>query len=134
MVALAAHGADVFDLSNTDVTILNPDTRQVLGHGHYKVVHQGSEMQFDGENRFLDGEYDHEVQRLDLSTGSAPPILVDYQHSFFNADGSPESIDAVDAKTGDLVCTHFHGAEAPDVRRSKATIPRDTYVGSSQLA
>jgi hypothetical protein len=133
MVAFAADGADAFDLGNTDVTILNPDTRQVLGHSHYKVTRQGSEMQFAGENRFLDGEYDHEVQRVDLATGSAPPILVDYQHSFFNADGSPESIDALDAKTGTLACTHFDGAKTPDVRRSEVTIPRDTYVGSSQL-
>ncbi len=133
VAAFAADGAGAFDLSNTDVTILNPDTREVLGHGHYKVAREGGAMRFDGENRFLDGEYDHEVQRVNLSIGNSPPILVDYQHSFFNADGSPESTDAIDAKTGDLVCTHFHGADAPEIRRAKVAIPRDTYVGSSQL-
>src|SRR5271166_5103463 len=99
MAAFAADGADAFNLTNTDVTIFNPETRQVLGHGHYKVTRLDGAIAFDGENRFLDGEYDHEVQRVDLSTGSTPPILADYEHSFFNADGSPESIDALDAKT-----------------------------------
>jgi len=133
VVASAADGADAFDLANTDVTILNPDTRQVLGHAHYKVTHLHGAMLFEGENRFLDGQYDHEVQRVELTAAGAPPILVDYQHSFFNADGSPESIDALDAKTGSLVCTHYHGAAAPDVRQSKVVVPADTYAGSTQL-
>ncbi len=116
-VAFAADGAEVFDLSNTELTILNPDTREVLGHGHYKVTREGGAMRFDGENRFLDGEYDHEVQRVDLSSGDSPPVLVDYQHSFFNADGSPESTDAMDAKTGASSAPIFM---APMLRTSAA--------------
>ncbi len=133
LVASAADGADVFDLTNTDITILNPDTRQVLGHGHYKVTHIDGAMLFEGENRFLNGEYDHEVQRITRVGAGAPPILVNYQHSFFNADGSPESVDALDATTGSLACTHFDGAGAPEVRRSNVVVPPDTYVGSTQL-
>lgn len=133
MNALAADGAHAFDIGNTDVTIFNSDNLQVLGHAHYKVTHQDGAMLFEGEDRFLDGEYDHEVQRVDLGAKGAAPILVSYQHSFFNADGSPESIDALDAKTGSLMCTHFHGTDAPEVRQSKVAIPPDTYVGSTQL-
>ena len=101
-VAFAADGAGAFDLNATDVTILNPDSLQVVGHAHYKVTHMDGATLFEGENRFLDGEYDHEVQRVELDAHGAPPILVSYQHSFFDADGSPESIDALDAKTGTL--------------------------------
>ena len=132
-VASAADGAAAFDLANTDVTILNPDSKQVLGHGHYKVTHLDGAMLFEGENRFLDGEYDHEVQRVERTAYGAPPILIDYQHSFFNADGSPESLDALDSKTGTLACTHYHGTEGPDIRQSKVVVPPDTYVGSTQL-
>lgn len=131
--ASAADGADVYDLADTDVTILNPDNQQVLGHGHYHVTRSDGAMSFEGENRFLDGEYDHEMQRVELTGNGAPPLLVTYKHSFFNADGSPESLDALDAKTGTLACTHYHGADAPEVRQAKVAIPADTYVGSTQL-
>jgi hypothetical protein len=133
LVTCAADGADAFDLSNTEVRILNPDTKQALGHGHYKVTHIDGAMLFEGENRFLDGEYDQEVQRVDLTHDGTPPVLIEYQHWFYNADGSPTSIDALDAKRGSLACTHYDGAGAPDVRQSKVAIPPDTYVGSSQL-
>jgi hypothetical protein len=133
LIASAADGAGLFDLANTDVTILNPDSKQVLGYGHYKVTHLTGAMSFEGENRFRNGERDHEVQRVELTPNGAPPRLVSYQHWFFHGDGSPESLDALDAKTGTLVCTHYNGAEAPDVRQSKVVVPPDTYVGSTQL-
>jgi hypothetical protein len=132
-MAQAVDGANVFDLSNTDVTILNPDSLEVIGHAHYKVTHQNRAMIFEGENRFLNGEYDREVQRVELRADDAPPVLIKYVHSFFNADGSPESIDALDASSGMLTCTHFHGNATPDVRQSKVEVPADTYVGSTQL-
>ena len=118
LVASAADDADAFDLSATDVTILNPDSRQVIGHGHYQVTHLDGAALFEGENRYLDGEYDREVQRVERIAEGAPPILVSYQHSFFAADGSPQSLDTLDAKTGILVCTHY-GAGIPDIRQSK---------------
>jgi hypothetical protein len=132
-VASAADGTDVFNLSTTDVAILNRDNLQVIGHAHYKVTQQDRVMVFEGEDRFLNGEYDREVQRVERLGNGAPPILLSYEHSFFNVDGSPESIDALDASSGNLVCTHFHPGLAPDVRQSKVSIPPDTYVGSTQL-
>ena len=120
-------------MSPTEVTILNPDTREVLGHGHYKVTLDERGESFEGENRFVNGEYDHEVQRVERSSAGAPPRLISYQHSFFNADGSPESIDALDARTGVLACTHYDSSGTADVRQMKAELPLDTYVGSTQL-
>jgi len=131
--ASAANGAQQFDLTNTDLTILDPDTHQLLGHGHYKVTKVAGAELFEGENRFLSGEYDHEEQRVEHFGDGAAPRLVSYKHSFFNADGSPESIDALDAKTGVLACTHFDGAGTPDVRQMRADLPADIYVGSTQL-
>lgn len=125
-VASAADGANAFDLTTSDVTILDSDSRQVIGHGHYKVTHLDGASLFEGENRYLDGEYDREVQRVERGADGAPPILVNYQHSFFNADGSPHSLDTLDAKTGILACT-LYGAGAPDIRQSKVEVPPDTY-------
>ncbi len=115
IVAFAGDDSGIFDLAATDITILNPESKEVLGHAHYKVTHQDGAILFEGENRFLDGEYDHEVERVEPRSDGAAPVLVSYEHSFFNADGSPESIDALDAKTGILACTHFPDG-APDVR------------------
>jgi hypothetical protein len=129
----SADGAHAFDLTSTELTILNPDTQQVLGHGHYKVTKVPNGELFQGENRFLNGEYDLEEQRVERAGNGAAPRLISYKHSFFNADGSPESIDALDANAGVLACTHFHGADAPDVRQMKTALPADTYVGSTQL-
>ncbi len=132
-IASAADGVDAFDLSPTDMTILNPDSRQVVGHAHYKVTHQDRAMIFEGENRYLDGEYDREVQRVELASDGAPPILVSYQHSFFDADGAPHSLDTLDAKSGIVACTLYNGASAPEVRQAKVVVPPDTYAGSTQL-
>jgi len=131
-VAVTGNRTNAFDLTTTDLTILNPDTREVLGHGHYKVTKLDDAALFEGENRFLNGEYDREQERVEHIGDGAAPVLVSYRHSFFNADGSPESIDALDAKTGVLACTHFSDG-IPDIRQMTAILPADTYVGSSQL-
>ena len=131
-VAVAGNRADAFDLTTTDLTILNPDTREVIGHGHYNVTKLDGAALFEGENRFLNGEYDREQERVEGIGDGAAPVLVSYQHSFFNADGSPESIDALDTKTGLLACTHFSDG-TPEVRQMKAKLPADIYVGSTQL-
>jgi hypothetical protein len=131
LIAFAGDGADAFDLATTDVTILNPDSLTVIGHGHYKVTHLDHAALFEGENRYLDGEYDREVQRVERS-GDGAPILVTYQHSFFAADGSPVSLDTLDAKTGVVACT-LYGEGAPVIRQTRIDVPRDTYAGSTQL-
>lgn len=131
-VAFAADDTGIFDLPATDITILNPDSKEVLGHAHYKITHQDGVILFEGENRFLDGEYDQEVERVEPRGDGTAPVLLSYQHSFFYADGSPESIDALNATTGLLACTHFPNG-TPDVRTSKVVVPPDTYAGSTQL-
>ncbi|HXN85316.1 MAG TPA: hypothetical protein VN867_04550 [Candidatus Binataceae bacterium] len=121
-----------FELSTTDVAILNPDSLQVIGHGHYHVTHlEGADL-FEGDNDYLDGEHDSEVQRVERGANASPPILVSYQHSFFAADGAPLSIDRLDAKSGAVSCT-VYSEGVPEVRESKMLVPPDTYAGSTQL-
>ena len=60
----SADNPSAFELSTTDVAILNPNTLHVIGHGHYHVTHLESGDLFEGENDYLDGEHDREVQRL----------------------------------------------------------------------
>lgn len=132
-IASAAELQDAFDLATTDVTILDTKSLQVIGHGHYQVTRRDGAVLFEGENRYLDGEYDREVQHAERSAGGAPPILMNYRHSFFAADGSLESLDTLDAKTGIVACTLYDGAGSPVIRQTKIEVPSDTYAGSSQL-
>ena len=131
LVAAADHAA-LFDLSSTDMAIVNPDDRSVIGHAHYEVTHRDGATIFEGENRFLDGEYDREWQRVEPSTDGAPPLLASYRHEFFAADGNPQSLDTLDAHSGTIACTLYDGAR-PQVRQANVTIPADTYAGSTQL-
>ena len=130
-VVSAADKPGVFDLSNTDVTAYDPDTNQVIGQGHYKVTHvEGSEL-VEGENKYLNGEFDRETQRVELTSDGSPPVLVTYQHEFFNADGSPQYVEALDSKAGTASCKRL--TPTSDIRESKVDIPSDTYAGSTQL-
>ena len=53
-----AAAQSTFDLSATDVAILAPDSELVIGHGHYKLSHVDGFDVAEGENKYLDGEYD----------------------------------------------------------------------------
>jgi hypothetical protein len=121
-----------FELSATDVTIFAPDSEQVIGHGHYKLTHIDGLDVVEGENKYLDGEYDREEQRVRPSVGGLPPVLVHYQHQYFNADGTTQYEDSLDASTGSASCRRYDSG-VPDIRESILKIPADTYAGATQL-
>ncbi len=121
-----------FQLSATDVTILAPDSEEVIGEGHYRLTHVDGLDVVEGENKYLDGEFDRELQSVRPSVGGLPPILVSYQHRFFNADGTPQYEDSLDARTGNAACRRYDPG-VPDIRETILTVPSDTYAGATQL-
>jgi hypothetical protein len=127
-----AGAQSVFYLSATDITIFAPDTDQVIGHGNYKLSHIDGLEVVEGENKYLDGEYDREEQRLKPSVGGLPPLLINYQHRYFNADGTAQYEESLDARTGDTACK-FYDSAVPDIRETALKIPADTYAGATQL-
>ena len=59
--------AGPFDFPPSDFEIMNADGTQVIGHGHYEVTPNGNGYAAAlGEDRFKDGEYDIERDRLEL--------------------------------------------------------------------
>jgi hypothetical protein len=122
----------VFELSATEVTIFAPDSEHVIGHGHYKLSHVDGFDVVEGENKYLDGESDREEQQVRPSVGGLPPVLVHYRHRFFNADGTPQYEDSLDARTGDAACRRYD-SDVPDIREAVLKIPADTYAGATQL-
>jgi hypothetical protein len=127
-----ACGQSDFDLPATDVTIFAADSDRVIGHGHYKLSYGDGVEIVEGENKYLDGEYDREEQRVKPSEGGEPPLLVHYQHRFFNADGTTQYEDSLDARTGDAACT-WYDSDGPDIHQTILKIPADTYAGATQL-
>jgi hypothetical protein len=129
--ALAA-ADNPFELANTDITIYAPDTDQVIGHGHYNLTHLEDADLIEGDNKYLNGEFDRETQRVELTSNEMPPLLINYQHEFYNADGSVQYLESLDEASGAAVCQWF--GPSADVHSSKLTVPPDTYAGATQLA
>ncbi len=127
-----AAAQDNYDLSTTEITIFTPDGEEVIGHGRYKFTHvEGFEV-VEGENKYLDGEYDREEERLRLSVAGLPPVLVHYEHHYFNPDGSVQYEDSLDARTGAASCRRYD-SKVPDIRETTLEVPADTYAGATQL-
>jgi hypothetical protein len=121
-----------FYISATDTTIYAPDSGQIIGHGQYKISHVDGFEVVEGEDKYLDGEYDHEEQRLQPSVGDLPPVLVYYQHRYFNADGSDQYEESLEARSGNATCK-FYESGVPDIRATILKVPPDTYAGATQL-
>jgi len=122
-----------FHLSATDVTIYTPDSAQVIGHGHYNLSHVDGLDVVEGENRYLNGEYDREQQSVSPSVGGLPPVLVKYQHRYFNPDDTPQYEEFLNPRTGDASCKRYDSA-VPDIRETiLKEVPADTYAGATQL-
>jgi hypothetical protein len=121
-----------FDLSPMDVTIFAPDGGRPIGYGHYNLAHLGGVDIVEGENKYLNGEHDREEQMVRPAIGVMPPVLVNFQHQFFNPDGSTQFIDSLDARTGHASCKRFD-SPLPDIRETTLEVPADTYAGSAQL-
>ena len=129
----AAPVQNAFQLSATDTTIFAPESDTIIGHGHYSLSHSDGLDIVEGENKYLNGEYDQERQSVRPSQNGLPPVLVRYQHRYFNADGTLQYEDALDASTGEAACRRYDSG-SKDIRDSiLKSIPPDTYAGATQL-
>jgi len=130
-IGLAADSSQAFEFRNTDVTIFSPETNRIIGYGHYRVLSVGRRERIRGENEFLNGEHDVEVEHLEKPGDGSPPALIDYEHVFFKANGSPQFTDSLEVRSGTSSCQRF-GPEI-GVRESKLVVPPDIYAGATQL-
>lgn len=130
--AVAAPAQGTLDFDAADFKILNPTAKRVIGHAHYAVEHLGDADLVRGESRYLSGESDAEVDKLELASPGAVPNLVTFEHAFFNADGSPLLVAKADLKSGDASCIHYNRGQAETLTAS-LDFPPDTYAGASLL-
>jgi hypothetical protein len=114
------------DISGLQFNILSPDGKRTIGATHFTVLHNNSTEEIKGETRYLDGERDNEDERLDLDK------LDTYEHSFFNANGTLDMVDTLNAKSGVASCAKYSLGKIT-MRKSQLDVPTDSFVGASGL-
>lgn len=125
-----AFSADALSFPPTSFTILNPDTGIAIGRGHYRVENAGDGATLHGENNYYDDQSDVETAELQLGAGGEPPRLVEFDHTFFNADGSIQRRAHVDLKSGAATCIDNSGAKKSE-QAELLSIPDNTWAGAS---
>ena len=135
LVAFAA--VSVGNVSGSDVgglqfKILSPDGKETLGYTRFTVLRSKSTEEIKGETRYLDGERDSEDELLWMAPQTYALRLETYKHSFFNADGTPLMVDALDAKSGLASCASYTSGRMK-LRESQLDIPADSFAGASGL-
>jgi hypothetical protein len=126
-----AHSA-ALSFPETDFTIQNPDTGATLGHGRYSVESVAGGAILHGLSRYDDGQSDVETGKLQLKAGDGLPKLVEFDHTFFNRDGSIQMRAHADLISGAATCTSTASGVRSD---SPATLqfPDDTWAGASVI-
>jgi hypothetical protein len=127
--AIAFAGA--FDVPPSDFNIMNADGTQVIGHGHYQVTSDGNQYATAfGEDRFNDGQYDVERDKLELRGDDQVPRMVTFEHTFFNANGTLQLASKANFQTGLVSCTQYQDGQ-PVVRSTVLEFPTDTFAGAA---
>ena len=65
-------------------TILSADGQEVIGSSEYRTEHLHDRTLLVGENRYKDGEHDVERDELAFNKGNTVPVMVNFEHTFFN--------------------------------------------------
>jgi len=127
-----ANSANAFDYDPLKFEILDPQTREIIGYGGYEFERAGDRIVLKGQNRYLSGEYDIEKGTMKVVGDGALPVVVDFEHSFYSADGSIFSDARADFSTGAASCNSHKGGDER-VRQDKLELPPDTYAGAAIL-
>lgn len=124
--------ANAFDFRALQLKVLSRDGKDTIGTTRFTVSRDDASEEIKGETRYTDGEHDNESERLSVSNADSLPRLEAYEHSFYNANGTIQMVDTLDAKTGLASCTTYSGGEG-NARRSQLEVPADSFAGASEL-
>ncbi len=130
--ASAAHAAEGLAPQAFDFEILDTATGRPVGHGQYAVEPAAGAVVLRGTNRYSDGRYDVEEDRLAAAKDQPLPVLVEFRHTFFNPDGSIEREGHADLRAGFASCRNYASGRA-EVDTADFKYPGDTYAGASIL-
>jgi hypothetical protein len=114
----------------TNFAILNPDTGATIGQSRYSIESIADGGILHGLSRYYDGQSDVETSKLQDGVGAGLPKLVEFDHTFYNADGSIQARAHADLKSGASTCTNNTGA-TPNEVSDVLQFPEDTWAGAS---
>jgi len=128
--ARPAWPANVLDFPPTSFTILNPDTGVAMGRSRYRVDLAGDGGTLHGEDHYFDDQSDVETSRLRTIAGDELPRLAEFDHTFFNSDGTVLMRAHLDFTSGAATCIdNLPGQES--TQSAVVSIPDDTWAGAS---
>lgn len=134
MFAMAAAGpasaALTLAFPPTTFTILNPDTGATIGRAIYRVDSDGDHATLHGEDGYFDGQTDVEIAHADQGVPGRPPRLVDFDHTFYNADRSIFRRHHLELKTGAATCVDNSGGQKSE-QDEVLDVPDNTWAGAS---
>ena len=121
-----------FDFLATNLTIFSAADRQIVGHGRYSSSRSDGTDLIRGENKYLDGARDIELDYLKPGDSGEAPTLVRHEYSSFNADGSPQFVESLDPASGAASCAENVNGTS-QVYQATLDVPSDTFAGATQL-
>lgn len=129
--ARPARSAETLSFPPTSFTILNPDTGAAIGRSHYRIDSTADGATLRGENGYFDGQTDVETAHLRFeAAGDQLPKLEEFDHTFYNADGSIRARAHADLKTGAAICIDNSGGQTSQ-QSDVLSVPADTWAGAS---
>jgi hypothetical protein len=130
-LSAAVAEAGPFDFPPSEFNIMDADGTQVIGHGHYEVTPDGhGHATVFREDRFNDGEYDIERDKLELRGDDQIPRMVTFEHTFLNANGTLQRVNRANFQTGPVSCIQYENGE-PVVQSTVLKFPPDTFAGAA---
>jgi len=130
MPARAAFAGYTLTFPPTTFTILNPDTGAAIGRSIYRVDTAGDRATLRGEDGYFDGQTDVEIAHLDLGASGGPPRLVDFDHTFYNADHAIVRRHHLDVGSGAATCIDNSGGQKSE-QAELINVPDNTWGGAS---
>jgi len=128
--ARPAFSANALSFPPTNFAILNADTGFVIGHSRYRVETTPDGATLHGENSYDDGQSDVETAHIRSEAGGEAPRLAEFDHTFFNADGSIQRRGYADLNSGAATCIDNSAGQKSE-QSAVLSIPNDTWAGAS---
>jgi hypothetical protein len=129
--ASPAFSAVALSFPPTSFAIVNPQTSVAMGRSRYRIDRTGDGGLLRGENGYYDGQTDVETARLQSQAGTSPAKLLEFDHTFFNADGSVQKRAHLDLRTGSATCIDNSAGQKSEQTEVLGNIPDDTWAGAS---
>lgn len=128
LMAIAAQAQVAGGLDAAKFKIMSGEGEQVIGHGEYHLESKAGRTVLIGNNHYLDGEYDVERDVIIPGANGTTPVLVSFEHVFYNTDGSQKFASSADVRDGRAVCRGIEGNYDAQI-----DFPADTYAGATAV-